>query len=450
MKTPGRTGLFACRLDKKGGDHLRSRWIKLTQAALLSLGIATLLAACTDSGQTPAAQPPQAQDEDLDGGNAGQTLTVVPPVSTNTPAAETTKYQIQTRLTDFQMLNENGGLAWGVTRNALRLYYTQDQGATWSNISPSENVQFPSNPVYGQNIYFVDSMHGWIVREGMGGTDTIVLRTNNGGASWSLSSLSKTDKVAAVSFVSPEKGWILTTVDSTIGKQEKKLYITEDGGISWKLMESGDEAENTSAGEISKRGYATGMTFSDSHHGFLTAVEFGLPKLYVTTNGGKEWKSGPSFFDRSKFNACGNFNLGSPQFFGREAKSAWMSLACSSGETTKFSGFFTADGGKSWTLSTFGLNQQAGLNRNLAPAFLNEKEGWAIQGDVTYHTKNAGKTWEPLPESRVLQKILDEYPEINKLQMISRKLGWVLVENTDNKRSLLLQTVDGGVHWKVL
>lgn len=69
----------------------------------------------------------------------------------------------------------------GVTRNALRLYYTQDQGKTWTNISPSENVQFPANPQYGQSIYFVDRTHGWIVREGMGGTDTMVLRTNNGG-----------------------------------------------------------------------------------------------------------------------------------------------------------------------------------------------------------------------------------------------------------------------------
>ncbi|WP_128102114.1 hypothetical protein [Paenibacillus sp. DCT19] len=155
---------------------MRWHWIKIAQTALLCVGIAAILAACTDSEETPVAQPPQETDET---GNTGQTLTVVPPVN-STEAADMAKYQIQTRLTDFQLLNSNGGLAWGVTRNALRLYYTQDEGATWTNISPSENVQFPANPQYGQSIYFVDRTHGWIVREGMGGTDTIVLRTNNG------------------------------------------------------------------------------------------------------------------------------------------------------------------------------------------------------------------------------------------------------------------------------
>ncbi|MDQ0171456.1 WD40/YVTN/BNR-like repeat-containing protein [Paenibacillus tundrae] len=425
---------------------MRWHWIKIAQTALLCVGIAAILAACTDSEVAPVAQPPQEMDET---GNTGQTLTVVPPVN-STEAADMAKYQIQTRLTDFQLLNSNGGLAWGVTRNALRLYYTQDEGVTWTNISPSENVQFPANPQYGQSIYFVDRTHGWIVREGMGGTDTIVLRTNNGGASWSLSSLSKTDKVTAISFVSPEKGWILTTVDTSIGKQDKKLYVTEDGGTTWKPMSESDNDEQTGLGEIPTRGYTTGLTFSDANHGFLTALDFGTPKLYVTTNGGEDWKVGASFFDRDKFSGCGNFGINSPQFFGREAKGAWMPLSCSTGDRTKFNGFFTDDGGKSWSLSTFSLNKQTGLNRNLAPTFLNANDGWTIHEGITYHTEDGGKTWDALPRSKVFDQIQEDYPEIVKIQMVSTKLGWVLVENTDTKRSLLLQTEDGGVHWKVL
>lgn len=73
-----------------------------------------------------------------------------------------------------------------------------------------------------------------------------------------------------------------------------------------------------------------------------------------------------------------------------------------------------------------------------------------MQKGKTYYTKDAGKTWKALPTSEVLENILKEYPEIVKLQMVSSKLGWILVENTDAKRSLLLQTVDGGVRWKVL
>ncbi|CAI6052462.1 Ycf48-like protein [Paenibacillus sp. JJ-100] len=426
---------------------MQSQWKKLVQTVLLSIGIIILLTACTKTEQPAANEPPDQQE---DGGNIGQTLTVVPPAINNTQSAEMAKYQIQTRLTDFQLINESGGLAWGVTRNALRLYYTEDQGKTWTNISPAENVQFPANPKYGESIYFVDRMHGWIVREGMGGTDTIVLRTNNGGISWSLSSLSKTDKISAISFVSPERGWILTTLNTGIGKQDKSLYRTQDGGMTWEKMTSSGNGETTTTGEISKRGYTTGMTFSDAKHGFLTAIEFGTPKLYVTTDGGEQWRAGTSFFERDKFSRCGNFNISAPEFFGREAKSAWMALSCSSGETTSFSGFFTADGGRTWKHHSFTLDKQTGINRNMAPVFRSSTDGWAMQKGIMYYTTDTGKTWKKHPESSVLKKISEDYPEIVKMQMISPKLGWILVENTDAKRSLLLQTLDGGKHWEVL
>lgn len=66
----------ACILDERGGTHLRLQWIKIAQTALLSIGIAAVLAACTDSDQPPEVEPPQQQQEDA--GNTGQTLTVVP------------------------------------------------------------------------------------------------------------------------------------------------------------------------------------------------------------------------------------------------------------------------------------------------------------------------------------------------------------------------------------
>lgn len=47
----------ACLLDERGGNHLRSQWIKIAQTALLFIGIAALLAACTDSVETPVAEP---------------------------------------------------------------------------------------------------------------------------------------------------------------------------------------------------------------------------------------------------------------------------------------------------------------------------------------------------------------------------------------------------------
>lgn len=122
---------------------------------------------------TQQPQPTEAPEE-------GQTITLITPDANHIDNDSAPKYQIQTRLTDFQLLSESEGLT-GVTKNELRLYLTRDNGATWANISPAPNVQFLSNPVYGKGIFFTDPSHGWIIRSAFGATETIVLRTTDGG-----------------------------------------------------------------------------------------------------------------------------------------------------------------------------------------------------------------------------------------------------------------------------
>jgi photosystem II stability/assembly factor-like uncharacterized protein len=76
--------------------------------------------------------------------------------------------------------------------------------------------------------------------------------------------------------------------------------------------------------------------------------------------------------------------------------------------------------------------------------------GWAIIGDTLYHTVNQGQTWLPLKESSVLQSKLEEYPETIKMQFISTEVGWLLLEKKELRRSLLLQTTNGGISWRVM
>lgn len=73
------------------------------------------------------------------------------------------------------------------------------------------------------------------------------------------------------------------------------------------------------------------------------------------------------------------------------------------------------------------MNAQAGVNRLIAPTFLNSQIGWTILGDTLYHTIDQGATWLPLKESSVLRSKLLEYPEIVKLQF-STEVGWLLIE----------------------
>lgn len=85
-----------------------SLWYKLTGALLISC---LLLTACS-SQQGETVSP--VQDEPVE---EGQVITIEnPQVLTEQTAANTEdgkQYQIQTRLTDFHLLSENAGIAWG-------------------------------------------------------------------------------------------------------------------------------------------------------------------------------------------------------------------------------------------------------------------------------------------------------------------------------------------------
>ena len=98
----------------------------------------------------------------------------------------------------------------------------------------------------------------------------------------------------------------------------------------------------------------------------------------------------------------------------------------------------------------FDLPWQTGVNEDLSPVFLNENEGWSIHNTTIYHTIDQGKKWTTLPESSTLKKIMKDYPEVVKMQFFTAKVGWLLVAKSDQKKSLLLQTTDGGVNWSVL
>ncbi|GIP25982.1 hypothetical protein J23TS9_11120 [Paenibacillus sp. J23TS9] len=429
------------------------KWYK--QLVVITLIFSVFLSACSSSEeQTPISETAPAMTDTADvTADQGQTLTVVAPDTVKQSTKDSGKYQIQTKLTDFQLLSETKGIAWGLTRNELRLYVTEDNGQTWMNISPSANVQFPANPRYGKDIYFTDPLHGWIIRDPSGMSETIVLHTNDGGETWDIASIPQKNKVSALTFDSPQRGWLMTSEDSTTGKELKVLYRTDDGGSIWKVIMQNTEYnpdKSTVTSPLPHLGYTLGVTFVDPLHGYTMVQELGEPKMYRTLDGGSKWISGPAFFDRDKFKNCVSYASDSPQFFDSARKNGWIPIGCKVGDSMKYNAYFTKDSGLTWNFVNFGLGTNVGLNQNLRPTFINEDEGWALIGSTLYHTVDQGKTWPAVGDNQILREKLQEYPEVVKLQFSSAQVGWMLIENNEQKSSRLLQTMDGGRTWSVL
>lgn len=407
-----------------------------------------IITACSSTPAQTGVQQ-SAVESDSESVEDGQILTVVTPETAKSDPKDKSKYQIQTRLTDFHMLNESEGIAWGLTKTSLRLYLTEDFGETWVNISPSSNINFLDTLVYGTDIVFTDKDHGWIVRNGHGNMETMLLNTSNGGKEWKLSSLPGVGEVTALSFTSSMQGWVMSTGEVSPGSQEKALFRTMDNGGKWnKIMQNTDYPASRIPGTVIPRtGHLIGMSFANAFLGIATVKETQGSKLYVTRDGGTKWNASSSVFQEGQLNKCESYIPGTPQFLG-STNNVWVPVTCINDQKTEYLGYFSSDSGASWNLVSFPLKPK-NTEGTISPIFRNLKEGWSVINGTVYHTENMGKTWNAFSKDPELTEHLAEFPIISKLQFASPDVGWMLVESADGKRSRLLQSLNGGENWRI-
>jgi photosystem II stability/assembly factor-like uncharacterized protein len=70
------------------------------------------------------------------------------------------------------------------------------------------------------SVYFTDTLHGWAA-----GNRATIVRTVNGGATWSSGTLAGTDSIYAIVFQDPATGWM--------GSNHGTIYATTDSGKTW-------------------------------------------------------------------------------------------------------------------------------------------------------------------------------------------------------------------------
>ncbi len=433
------------------------KW-SMSKSLLIWISLVFLLSACSSAGSDNALMS-EAVREQLQNSkeDQGQTITLKQTTDSNINQRaggrpDISEYKIQTRLTDFQLLSASAGVAWGITRNELRIYVTQSNGKTWDNVSPAKTVSFSEPPVYGSSIFFLNQKNGWVARNANGVGQTLILHTVDGGQNWNVATFNDNGTVLGMYFINEKTGWVMTSTDESNHQKGKAFYRTEDGGDSWtRLMKSSSSINSAdqTTNELPQSGTLIGMSFRDNKHGFITLEKDGQPSLYTTADSGKTWTASASFLSK-EVKSCDRITTGKPQFYGTSKTSGWMNIGCVKGTQTSYSGYFTEDGGKTWTHVAYTLKPQTGINQTMGPTFLNRKQGWSLIDGIIYTTQDQGHTWKALPANDTLQKTIANYPEMAKLQFFSKDVGWLLVAKNEERRSLLMQTTDGGKSWHVL
>jgi photosystem II stability/assembly factor-like uncharacterized protein len=218
------------------------------------------------------------------------------------------------------------------------MFLTKNGGRSWQKTLIFNPDGFKGNIPEFLSIRFADKKLGVAIGSllNKGGkdarvVDSIVMRTKDGGETWSRVAVPSKKELFHLDFVNDSRGWIVG--------DDGLILTTFDGGTNWQTQKSG-----TTKGLYN-------VDFRDSNNGFAVG-ENGL--ILRTENGGETWETVKTSF---------------PKTFLRvhfaDDKNGWI---------VGFGGTIlrTADKGKTW------LMQESKMKDNLYGLFMAKKYGWAV------------------------------------------------------------------------
>jgi len=274
-----------------------------------------------------------------------------------------------------------------------------------------------STTIRHDDLFFVDGNTGWVVN-----VVGEIHRTTDGGDSWELQA--QTGELnRCVGFANAGRGWVGTLTPPNI------LYETFDGGETWSL------APNVPAGLPG----ICGLSVVDENVVYGAGVFFEPATILKTTDGGAAWDAismaphASTLIDVYFTSPDSGFAVGGLGEFSNSTRSrilftsdggaswvtrfagtrdgewgwkisfpspsvGYVSLERVEGMTNHFAK--TTDGGVTWTDAAFGTPNVQAIG------FATEKMGWIGGRLTTTHvTTNGGASWEPLLETRNLNRI---------------------------------------------
>jgi hypothetical protein len=170
----------------------------------------------------------------------------------------------------------SGASGWAQTNRGV--YWTDDGGASWRNITPNAG-----HPVSPQAVYFADPEHGWALAEE--GDEPhprpALFATSDGGRSWTRDRISIGSRYsqagnAYFSAVGPHRVFALVRESRNTAFSVGYMFESRDGGLHWREL----AARPPHAGPI---------VFTSARDGWL-AEDGPEPALYRTRDGGRSWR----------------------------------------------------------------------------------------------------------------------------------------------------------------
>jgi len=224
----------------------------------------------------------------------------------------------------MQRLDRDRGLV--LTDSAL--LFTHDGGASWADLGPRRGLDGVSG------LFFLEADRGWLAGVTPGSASRlVVLDTADGGSSWRERPIETSDLSggrsyadATVHFVDADYGWLLGRVATGAAVSVGELLATTDGGDSWQRLPPPPVAGR--------------FVFLSAERGFMTGAPVS-ERLYRTLDGGRSWRE----LRLPVSAAPGRALYDLPAFSTPQDGTLAVTLA---GDRPRLVTFVTRDGGSSW------------------------------------------------------------------------------------------------------
>jgi photosystem II stability/assembly factor-like uncharacterized protein len=179
-------------------------------------------------------------------------------------------------------------VGWAVADSSL--LKTFDGGRSWTleNASNLPNIT---------DVHFITPLEGWV------SSGYRLLHTADGGRTWDtiLNPCKGFFAGDPFSFISRSTGWIMCAAQPGAGSQFKTLFRTDNGGRSWQEISQTTPVKDDGSGApagLPITGYASDIFFLDARRGWL--AENRGPLLW-TTDGGQTWEQDTGLGNREDF-----------------------------------------------------------------------------------------------------------------------------------------------------